>query len=149
MVQNPPPGYQRAIPYLLYADAPAAIDHLVQAFGFQERFRMEMQPGQIGHAELALDEGNVVMVATALEAMGCASPKDLPALHSLTTCYVDDVDAHFAHAKAAGATILSEPKTMPYGDRTYRAKDVEGHLWTFATHVEDVDLSQFESSSNG
>ncbi|MDX6519236.1 MAG: hypothetical protein QOF50_2082 [Gaiellaceae bacterium] len=52
--------------------------------------------------------------------------------------YVEDVDAHLAHARAAGATILSELEDQPFGDRQYRAEDLEGHRWMFATHVRDV-----------
>lgn len=149
MVQNPPAGYQRVIPYLLYTDAPAALDHLTRVFGFTERFRMEMGPGQIGHAEIQIDEGNVVMIATAMEAMGCKSPSDLGAVHGITHCYVDDVDAHYAHAKAEGGNVTSEPTDQPYGDRMYRAVDCEGHFWTFATHVEDVDFSKMEMPDHG
>jgi uncharacterized glyoxalase superfamily protein PhnB len=52
--------------------------------------------------------------------------------------YVDDVDAHFERAKAAGATMLSEPEDTPWGDRHYRVEDLEGHRWMFAQHVRDV-----------
>ena len=52
--------------------------------------------------------------------------------------YVDDVDAHFKRAKAAGATILEEPADQFYGDRRYGVEDPEGHQWFFATHVRDV-----------
>ena len=137
MVQNPPEGTQRVIPYMLYSDAPAALEFLCKAFGFEERFRMPMPDGKIGHAEVGY-QGNVVMLATAVAEMGHASPRDLPARHCGIVCYVDDVDVHYAQAKAAGATIISEPEDQFYGDRTYRAKDPEGHEWNFHTHVRDV-----------
>src|SRR5262245_61703846 len=107
MAQNPPKGTQRIIPYLSYKDAPAAIDFLCNAFGFTERFRYPMPDGRIGHAELAFHD-NVVMLASAYEGFG-ASPLDLPTIHGQVFCYVDDADAHFARAKAAGATITAEP----------------------------------------
>ncbi len=137
MARNPPEGTQRIIPYILYADAPAALEFLGKAFGFEERFRLPMPGGKLGHAEVGY-QGNVVMLATATKQYGHASPRDLPARHSLIVCYVDDVDAHYAQAKAAGAKILAEPEDQFYGDRTYRAKDPEGHEWAFHTHVRDV-----------
>ncbi len=137
MAQNPPEGNQRIIPYILYADAAAALEFLDKAFGFVERFRLPMPDGAIGHAEVGY-EGNVVMLATAMEANGHASPRDLPATHGLIVCYVDDVDAHCARARAAGAKILAEPEDQFYGDRVYRVEDPEGHQWSFHTHVRDV-----------
>ena len=139
MVQNPPEGTQRIIPYIVYNDAVAAIEFLCNAFGFEERFRMPMPDGKIGHAELSYQD-NVVMLATAVSEMGLASPQDLPAKHGSVACYVDDVDAHFAHAKDAGATIVTEPEDQFYGDRSYRAKDPEGHDWSFHTHIRDVPM---------
>ena len=129
MPRNPPQGMQRIIPYLTYADAPAAIGFLCQAFGFEERFRYPMPDGRIGHAELGYQD-NVVMLASAYEGFG-ESPLRLPAVHSQVYCFVDDVDAHFARARAAGATVASEPKNE-HGTRFYRAVDREGHRWIFA-----------------
>ncbi len=98
---------------------------------------MPMPDGKLGHAEVSY-QGNVLMLATAVEENGHASPRDLPARHALIVCYVDDVDAHYARAKAAGAKILAEPEDQFYGDRIYRAEDPEGHQWSFHTHVRDV-----------
>src|SRR5256885_9954413 len=109
-----PTGVQRIIPYLAYADAPAAIDFLCRAFGFEERFRYPMPDGRIGHAELVF-QGNVLMLASTYEGFGM-SPADLPAVHGQIICYVDDPDAHFARARAAGATIVVEP-TDQHGNR--------------------------------
>ena len=137
MATNPPEGSQRIIPYLTYADAPAAIEFLCKAFGFEERFRMPMPDGRLGHAELSY-AGNVLMLASAFPEMGLASPKDLEALHTQVTIYVDDVDAHHERARSAGATITAEPEDQFYGDRNYRAVDPEGHRWIFTCHVRDV-----------
>jgi uncharacterized glyoxalase superfamily protein PhnB len=132
MASNPPDGQQRIIPYLAYRDAPAALDFLTRAFGFEERFRYPMPDGTIGHAELSY-RGSVLMLATAWDAGGMASPRELPAVHGQVFCWVDDVDAHHARARAAGATILGAPQDQPYGDRSYRALDPEGHRWIFST----------------
>jgi PhnB protein len=66
------------------------------------------------------------------------SPKRGGHTGSQVHVYVDDVDAHYAQAKAAGATIVSEPTDQEYGDRRYDARDPEGHLWNFATRVRDL-----------
>jgi uncharacterized glyoxalase superfamily protein PhnB len=120
---------QRIVPYLLYADAPAALAFLCRAFGFTEKFRYPMPDGRIGHAELGYAD-NVIMMASAWEGFG-ASPLELPTVHGQTYCFVDDVDAHFATALAGGATIVTEPEDA-HGTRMYRAMDPEGHRWVFA-----------------
>jgi uncharacterized glyoxalase superfamily protein PhnB len=79
--------------------------------------------------------------------MGFASPKDLPALPCQVVCYVDDVDAHCARAREAGANITEEVKDQVYGDRTYRVVDPEGHHWHFHTHVRDVSPEEMMAAS--
>lgn len=127
---TPPAGTQRIVPYLSYADAPAALEFLARAFGFEERFRYPMPDGKIGHAECGYQD-NIVMLASELEGFG-ESPLHLPGVHGQTFCSVDDVDAHHARALAAGATIVAAP-TDDHGMRRYRALDPEGHRWVFAT----------------
>jgi uncharacterized glyoxalase superfamily protein PhnB len=122
---------QRFTPMLVYADAPAALAFLAEAFGFEERFRMDMPDGSVGHAEVGLGDA-VVMVASEWSAGGVVSPLRLPALHAQIHVLVDDVDAHHARARAAGATIATEPADQEYGMRSYRAIDPEGHRWIFA-----------------
>lgn len=144
MPQSPPPGAQRTIPCLAYRDAPAALAFLCRAFGFEESLRFPMPDGRIGHAELGYDGQAVVFLASAYEEMGFQPPRELPAVHSQVHCFVEDVDAHFERAKAAGATITSPPEDQFYGDRSYRAVDPEGHRWIFATHVRDVPPEEWE-----
>ena len=131
MSSNPPEGTQRIIPMLVYEDAPAAIEFLCGAFGFEERFRFPMPDGSIGHAEIVY-EGNVVMLASAGEEMGFTSPKDLSGIHSQVYCRVNDVDAHYERARAAGAVVTAAPEDQPHGDRNYRAVDTEGTRWIFS-----------------
>jgi len=135
VAQTPPKDTQRILPYLAYRDAGAAIDFLTRAFGFREHSRMPMPDGRIGHAELGY-EGNVVYLASAYPEMGLASPLDLDAHHCQVFVWVDDVDAHFERARAAGATIAAEPADQPHRDRMYRASDPEGHRWIFATPLD-------------
>jgi PhnB protein len=122
---------QRIVPMLPYADASAAIAFLCRAFGFEQRFRYDMPDGRVGHAELELG-GDVVMVSNVWREGGLTSPLELPALHAQTYCRVDDVDAHFARARAAGATLIGAPEDQEHGSRSYRAVDLEGHRWIFA-----------------
>jgi uncharacterized glyoxalase superfamily protein PhnB len=125
---------QRFTPMLAYADAKAALAFLAEAFGFEERYRMDMPDGSVGHAEIGLGD-QVVMVASEWDAGGVVSPLRLPALHAQIFVRVDDVDAHHARARAAGATIAAEPADQEYGERTYRAIDPEGQRWIFGAPV--------------
>ena len=146
MVENPPDGNQRVIPYLTYADAPAAVEFLCSAFGFEVGLQLPMGEGVLGHAELRLG-GHVLMLSSAFPEMGLTSPRELPALHSQVMVYVDDVDAHHAQAAAAGATITQDLADQFYGDRTYHAVDPEGHSWTFAQHVRDVSEEELSAAA--
>ena len=123
---------QRFTPMIVYADAPAALEFLAKAFGFEERFRMDMPDGSVGHAELGLGD-EIVMVASEWHAGGVVSPLRLSAVHAQIHVLVDDVDAHFARARAGGATLATEPTDQEYGTRSYRALDPEGHRWIFAS----------------
>ena len=137
MVENPPGGYPRISPYLYYEDVGAALRWLGEAFGFSERLRMDGPDGTIGHAEMELD-GGVIMLGR--PSGGYESPARHGHSHHLVHVYVDDVDAHFARAEAAGAKIVAPVETKPYGDRNYIAEDPEGQQWTFSQHVEDVEF---------
>jgi uncharacterized glyoxalase superfamily protein PhnB len=125
---------QRFTPMLVYADAPAALEFLAKAFGFAERYRMDMPDGSVGHAEVGLGD-QVVMVSSEWQAGGVVSPLRLEALHAQIFVRVDDVDAHHARARAAGATIAAEPADQEYGERTYRAIDPEGQRWIFGAPI--------------
>jgi uncharacterized glyoxalase superfamily protein PhnB len=125
---------QRFFPMLAYNDAPAALDFLTSAFGFEETMRMEGENGTIGHAELELG-GQRLMLASAWRDAGMVPPSELAGIASQIMVRVDDVDAHFRRALAAGATVIDQPADQEYGERTYRATDVEGHRWIFATPI--------------
>ncbi len=137
MAQTPPEGMPRMVPYLFYNDIPAALEWLAKAFAFQTRNSMPGPGGAIMHAEMALDDA-VIMLGPASEERSLSSPKDLPAVNQSLYVYVNNVDAHFERAKAAGAKIMSEPEDMFWGDRMYYAQDCEGHHWNFAQHVKDI-----------
>jgi len=143
MPANPPEGMPRITPYLLYEDVAGALDWLTRAFGFRERMRIPGPDGKVGHAEMELADGIIMM--------GCPgpqyqNPKRVGHVTQNLYVYVDDVDKHFEKAKKEGATILEEPKDQFYGDRRYGAVDLEGHHWYFAQHVRDVALEDMKPS---
>jgi uncharacterized glyoxalase superfamily protein PhnB len=142
---NPtPPGWPRISPSLFYQDGAKAIDWLCRAFGFEVRLKVEGEEGRIEHSELVYGDG-LVMVgdlrAKAEKFPHTRSPGQLGGAN--TQClmlYVDDVEAHCAAARAAGATIHAEPKTSDYGedywsDRSYECEDLEGHHWWFCQRL--------------
>ena len=135
MPENPPADTPRISAYLLYRDVAGAIDWLTKAFGLRERMRLPGPDGAVSHAELEFADGLVMM---GCPGPGYRNPRDLGAATQSLYVYVDDVDAHYARARAAGAKILQEPADEFYGDRRYGAEDPEGHHWYFATHVRDV-----------
>ena len=137
MVQNPPEGTQRIIPYLNYADPKPVIEFLINAFGFEQGLLLDMPDGSVGHCELQMN-GETLMLSSEFPEGGLSSPKSLGGVHATVLVYVDNVDAHFEHARAAGAQIVEEPTDQFYGDRTYRALDPEGVGWEFHQHVRDV-----------
>ena len=141
----PTPPIQRFVPMLVYKDCDAAIAFLCRAFGFTESSRLEMPDGRIGHAELEFN-GHIITLASEFEEMGLASPQSLPAAHCQINCRVDDVDEHFATAKAEGATIVEAVADQFYGDRNYRAVDLEGTRWIFSTRMRDVSREELEAA---
>lgn len=122
---------QRIIPYLYYEDGAAALEFLRKAFGFEELMRVARSDGSVMHAEAGYDD-NVVALGTPVAEPGEISRKDLPLRHSSVLCKVDDVDAHYARAVAAGAEIKSPLEDQSYGERSYTAVDGEGHVWHFS-----------------
>jgi uncharacterized glyoxalase superfamily protein PhnB len=135
-----PAGWPRVSASVFYDDAVAAIDWLCHAFGFEVRLKVEGEGGRIEHSELTFGEG-LVMVGSVKDdkpwATSFASPRSVGGKCTQALCiFVDDVDAHCARARKAGASISMEPETHDYGDdywtdRTYQATDLEGHRWWF------------------
>jgi uncharacterized glyoxalase superfamily protein PhnB len=126
-------GEPTIFPGLFYDDAPAALEWLTRAFGFVQRMAVPGPNGTIAHAELTLGSG-VIMLGSAKPDEGWVSPRSLPAVNQVTSVYVDDPDAHYARAKAAGAQIVREPRDEDYGARGYLTRDLEGHYWYFGNY---------------
>jgi uncharacterized glyoxalase superfamily protein PhnB len=125
---------------VVYKDAVAAIKWLCDAFGFEVRLKVEGDKGQIEHCELTYGEGLIMIAQEAPEAprpwkRTLRSPKSLQGASTQSIMFfVDDADAHCAHARAHGAQIVEGPATQDYGkdywsDRSYGALDLEGHVW--------------------
>ena len=132
-----PDGYPQVTPYLCVDGAAAAIDFYGRVLGATERMRMGGPDGKVGHAELQIGSG-LVMLADEFPGMGQRSPRSLGGSPVTVGVYVEDVDAVFAKALDAGAKEVRAVETQFYGDRAGQFEDPWGHLWSIATHVEDV-----------
>ncbi len=120
-------------PSLSYDDAPAALDWLERAFGFQRRLVVPGPEGTVMHSELSLGS-SVVMVSSARPDQGRLSPAGLAGVNAALSVFVDDPDAHHARAVEVGANIVEGLVDAEYGARGYLAKDPEGHLWYFGNY---------------
>jgi len=132
-----PEGYHTATPYLIINDAAAAIEFYKQAFAATEVMRCADPSGKIGHAEIKIGN-SPIMLADEFPDMGFRGPKALGGSPVGILLYVEDVDARFNQAIAAGATERMPVKDQFYGDRSGTLTDPFGHVWTIATHKEDV-----------
>ena len=137
MASHVPAGYHTATPYLILDDAARAIEFYAQAFGAAELDRYDAPNGRIGHAEIKVGD-SIIMLADEYPGMGYRSPRAIGGTPVSIMLYVDDVDAQFERAIAAGATVRRPVATQFYGDRVGTLEDPFGHVWTMATHVEDL-----------
>ena len=141
-----PSDWPRISASVHYRDPARAIDWLCEAFGFELRLKVEGDAGAIVHSELELG-GGVIMVSgeggwkRLPDRPFGASPRSVGGKNTISLMvYVDDLDAHCARARAAGAVILVEPEISDYGDdywvdRGYGCEDLEGHTWWFGQRL--------------
>ena len=122
---------QNIFPALRYRNGPAALDWLARAFGFERHFVVPAPDGAVAHAQMSLGTG-LIMLGSATGQHGPGNPWDTVAQGIYVA--VEDVDAHYARARAAGAEIVSELEDTDYGSRQYSVRDLEGHLWCFGTY---------------
>ena len=132
-----PDGYPQVIPSLAVDGAAAAIDFYCEVFGATVRMRMDGPDRRVGHAELQLGD-SVVMLADEFPEMDHRGPRSVGGTPVTLSVYVEDVDATFAAAVAAGARELRAVEDQFYGDRVGQFEDPFGHRWSVGTHVEDV-----------
>jgi PhnB protein len=135
-----PEGYHTATPYLIVNDAAGAIDFYQRAFGATEVMRFD-HGGKIGHAEIRIGD-SPIMLADEHPEMGARSPQTLGGSPITILLYVEDVDAVFTQAVAAGAKVQRPVEDKFYGDRAGSVEDPFGHVWHIATHKEDLTLEE-------
>jgi PhnB protein len=132
-----PDGYRTATPYLIVKGAAEAIEFYKRAFGATEMLRMADPQGKVGHAEIKIGD-SVIMLADEHPAMGYRGPRSLGGSSVSILLYLEDVDGVFERAVKAGAKAQRPVTNQFYGDRSGTLEDPFGHVWTIATHVEDV-----------
>ena len=137
-----PEGYHSLTPYLIIDGAAQALEYYKNAFGATELFRMEHE-GRIAHAEMKIGD-SPFMVSDEHPEMGFRSPKSLGGSAVGIMIYVDDCDAVFNQAISAGATEVRPLADQFYGDRSGTLTDPFGHVWTIATHKEDVTSEEID-----
>ena len=135
-----PPGYHSVTPYLAIDGAARALAFYAEAFGARERMRLEAPGGKIGHAEIEIGD-SVVMLADPWPEGQFVAPRG-DAVSVSIHLYVEDADAAFARAVAAGAVAVQPMETKFYGDRSGTLRDPFGHRWHLASHVEDVSMEE-------
>jgi uncharacterized glyoxalase superfamily protein PhnB len=126
------PTFEGVIPMLTYRDVAAAHDFLVEAFGFAAGGVHRTPDGEAVHGEVRAGNATIWLHHVTAD-HHLDSPQTAEVANSGLVVFVDDVDAHFQHARSAGARIDSEPVDQPYGQREYGARDLEGHRWWFAS----------------
>lgn len=138
-----PKGLSSAVSY---QDPKAAFRWLEEAFDFEPLMVIIDGEGNLAHSEMKFGD-SVVMVGTEWTDKH-RSPKSIDGVNTQTVHVQleEDIDAHCDRARKAGAKILQEPETQFYGDRTYRATDPEGHIWTFGQTVREVPPEEYEKS---
>ncbi len=144
--QDDGPAFRSTV---VYRDNRAALEWLEKAFGFEVSLIVTDQSGNIGHAEMKF-AGGVIIVAPEWSEIA-KSPKSVGGINTqqLHVYLSEDLDAHCARARNAGATVVAEPENQFYGDRTYRCLDPEGHLWSFAKRFQTLTLAEMEANTGG
>lgn len=141
-----PEGYASVTPYLIVRGADRALAFYREAFDAAELVRMPGPDGRIGHAEIQIGTSRV-MLADEFPEMGARSPQTIGGSPVNLLLYVDDVDTVFPRAVAAGGQVLRPVKDQFYGDRSGTLQDPFGHLWTVATHKEDLSPEEMKRRS--
>lgn len=133
---------------LCYQDSKAAFRWLEEAFGFEPLFVLLDAEGNLAHSEMGY--GNSTIMIGNQWSADHRSPASLGGKNTQTVHVQlgegEDIDAHCETARAAGADIVAPPETQFYGDRTYRAKDPEGHIWTFGVTVEEKSAEEWDAA---
>jgi uncharacterized glyoxalase superfamily protein PhnB len=121
-------------PAMRYHDAPAAIEFLERAFGFERILIVPGENGAIAHAELKLGPGIVMLSSACDDEFRMKSPRDVGHTTAALCVWVKDVDAHYQRALAAGAEVVRPVADTHYGSREYGVRDLEKQLWFFSNY---------------
>ena len=143
-----PQGYHSVTPYLAQKNTDQAIRFYEQAFGAKEVGRLSMPDGSIAHAEIEIGNSRIMM-SDETPAFGNKSPEAYGGSPAAFSIYVADVDASFAQALAAGATVKRPVQDQFYGDRTGTLLDPFGYQWSIATRKEEVSLDEMRRRMQG
>ena len=138
-----PDGYHSVTPYLIIQGAARALEFYQKAFGATELMRIPGPGGKVMHAEIQIGDSRV-MLADECPEMGCRGPQTLGGAAVSLMLYVADVDTFASRAVAAGAKVQRPVMDQFYGDRSGTFEDPFGHVWTLATHKEDVAPAELE-----
>lgn len=142
-VRHVPEGYSAVTPYLIVTGASDAIEFYKRVFDATEVMRFPMPDGKIAHAEIEIGNARIMLADESPE-MGYRSPQSLGGSGTGLMLYVTDVDRVFGRAIDAGAQTHQPLKDQFYGDRSGTVIDPYGHMWTIATHVEDVPEEEMQ-----
>lgn len=134
-------------PSLVYRDPKTALSWLERAFGFDIAMVITDADGNLGHSEMRFGNGIIMVGAEWSENHRSPASVGHKNTQSVHVHLDEDIDKHCARAKAAGAEIIAAPADQFYGDRTYRARDLEGHIWTFGQTVKAVTREEAEKAS--
>lgn len=138
-----PDGYHSLTPYLIIKDAPKAIEFYKKVFEAKERLRLDTPDGKLMHAELEIGD-SVLMLADEYPEMNVLSPKSVGGASVCVHLYVKDVDVVFNRAISAGSESLRPVADQFFGDRSGSLMDPFGHMWSIATHKEDVSPQEMD-----
>lgn len=131
-------------PALFYVDPKAALDFLRNAFGFELDLLLEDENGNLAHSQLAYGEGRIMVGSEWSEDHKSPRSVGRKCTQTVHIHMAEDIDQHCERARRAGAEIIQECATQFYGDRTYRARDPEGHIWTFSQTVKTVTPQEWD-----
>jgi PhnB protein len=145
-MKNPPEGYHTVTPAIVVRDAAKAIDFYKEAFGAEEIDRMEGPDGSIMHAEIRIGDSRV-MLGEENPVWQTKSPLTLGGVHGSLHIYVDDADAAFARATAAGCEVRYPMDDAFWGDRYGTVIDPFGHQWGLATRTKDLTPDEMRKAA--
>ena len=134
------------LPHLTYQNVADAVAWLTKAFGFSEHYHYGEDGGRMEGAQMHLGDAWIMLNSARPRS---ASPVQVGHNTQSLTVFVDDVDAHFARTKAAGAKIVEDLHETEYGERQYGVEDLEGHHWLFSRHARDVSPDEWGATIVG